>query len=179
MKNELRICAMIVIVTLAATAQVASHAPTMQTASVSPAVSAPADKAVLRVNGAVFTDRDLAREMLNVFPYAKEHGGKFPKDSEPQIRKQAMRNLEFEELVYQDAVRRGITVTPAKLNQAVKDFRAQFDSQAEYQQYLKAEQNGSAKELRTKIHRAIVIDQALKALIDKKARFTDAALKTF
>ena len=35
------------------------------------------DKAVARVNGAVLTDRDLLREMLQIFPYANQHNG-FP-----------------------------------------------------------------------------------------------------
>ena len=106
---------------LAANAQIASHASTAQTATV--VTAAPTAKAVVRVNGAVLNDRDLVREMLNVFPYAKQHGGKFPKDSEPEIRKAALRNLEFEELAYQEATRRGLAVTPVKLNQAMKDFR--------------------------------------------------------
>ena len=78
----------ILIVTLAASAQVAGHTPTAQPAT---AIVAPSGLPVVRVNGAVLTDRDLVREMLNVFPYAKQHGGKFPKDSEPEIRKAALR----------------------------------------------------------------------------------------
>src|SRR4030095_3734494 len=35
-------------------------------------------KPVARVNGTVLTDRDLLREMLTIFPYARQHGGKFP-----------------------------------------------------------------------------------------------------
>jgi len=170
----------ILIASLAATAQVASHSPTIQSANVPPiAVGVPSGRPVLRVNGAVLTDRDLVREMLNVFPYAKQHGGKFPKDSEPEIRKAAMRNLEFEELVYQEGRRRGLAVAPAKLNQAVKDFRAQFETDAHFQQYLKAEQNGSKEELRSKTRRAIVIDMVLKSEVENRARFTDAQLRAF
>lgn len=167
----------ILIFTLAATAQVASHAPTAQSANA--ATVLPAGKAVVRVNGAVLTDRDLVREMLNVFPYAKQHGGKFPKDSEPEIRKAALRNLEFEELAYQEAKRRGLAVTPAKLNQAVKDFRGQFESEALFQQYLKAEQKGSVDELRGKIRRAILIDKVLKSEVESRAKLTDAQLRAF
>src|SRR5512147_259482 len=107
MRSQLRICALILATAVGVAAQVASHAPTMQGASVSPATAAPTGRPVVRVNGAVLTDRDLAREMLNVFPYAKQHGGKFPKDSEAQIRQQAIHNLEFEELAYQEAKARG------------------------------------------------------------------------
>ena len=79
--------------------------------STSSSAAAPAGRPVVRVNGAILTDRDLVREMLNVFPYAKQHGGKLPKDAEPEIRKTAMRNLEFEELAYQEAKRRNLAVT--------------------------------------------------------------------
>lgn len=180
MISQLRISAVILAAAVAGTAQVASHAPTVASAS-APAVSAvvPSGRAVVRINDAVLTDRDLAREMLNVFPYAKQHGGKFPKDSEAQIRKQALHNLEFEELAYQDAKRRGLTVPPAKLDKAVRDFRSQFDDEAQFQQYLKVEQNGSKQELRSKIRRAILIDEAIKTQVDNKAHFTPAQLKAF
>lgn len=166
----------ILIATLAATAQVASHAPTAQPTT---AVSAPSGKPVLRVNGAVLTDRDLMREMLNIFPYAKQHGGKLPKDSEPEIRKAALRNLEFEEMAYQEATRRGLAVAPAKLSQAMKDFRAQFETDTQYQQYLKVEQKGSAEELRSKIRRAILIDMILKSEVENRAHFTDLQLRAY
>ena len=159
--------------------QVSSHAPTMQGTSIVQSASAPSGQTVTVVNGVPLTDRDVVREMMNVFPYAKQHGGKFPKDSEAQIRQQAIRNIEFEELVYQDAQRRGLTVAPAKLDKAVKDFRAQFDDEAAFQQYLKAEQKGSRQELRSKIRRAILIDEALKLNVDNKASFTTAQLKAY
>ncbi len=179
MNSQIRISALLLVIAVAATAQVASHAPTVQGASVSPAMALPSGRSVIRVNGAVLTDRDVAREMMNVFPYAKQHGGKFPKDSEAQIRLQAMHNLEFEELAYQDAKRRGVTVSQVKLDKAVKDFRAQFDDEASFQQYLKLEQKGSKQELRSKIRRAILIDDAIKAEVDNKALFTTAQLKAF
>jgi parvulin-like peptidyl-prolyl isomerase len=165
--------------------QVAMHTPTMKPAK-NPAgpvvygtLDPPTGKPVAKVNGAVLDDRDLAREMMNVFPYAKQHSGQFPKEAEPQIRKQALRNIELEELAYQEAKKRGMTVSPAKLDKAVKDFRAQFDSDAQFQQYLKAEQKGSMQELRNKIQRAILIDEMFQAEINNKARLSDAQLRDF
>jgi parvulin-like peptidyl-prolyl isomerase len=180
MNFKLNIGALIVMASLAAMAQVASHTPAVQPANVPPSTAiVPSGRPVLRVNGSVLTDRDLVREMLNVFPYAKQHGGKFPKDSEPEIRKAAMRNLEFEELAYQEAKRRNLAVAPAKLNQAVKDFRAQFENNTDFQQYLKAEQKGSPEELRSKIRRAILIDMVLKSEVENHAKFTDTQLRAF
>lgn len=167
----------ILILTATLAAQVASHAPTVQIAG-NHAAMTPA-RPVLRVNGAVLTDRDLTREMLNVFPYARQHGGKFPGEFEADIRKTAMHNLEFEELAYQEAQRRGMTVSPARLDKATKDLRAQFDSEAQFQEYLKAEQKGSIEELKTKIRRAILVDEILKVEVDNRSSYTDAQLKAF
>lgn len=179
MKRKLGIANLILITSLAATGQVASHAPTAQPANVPPASAAPTGRPIVRVNGTVLTDRDLVREMLNVFPYAKQHGGRFPKDSEAQIRQTAIRNLEFEELAYQEALRRGMTVSPAKLDQAAKDFRAQFDSEAQFRQYLQTEQKGSLQEMLSKVRRAILIDMVLKSEVDNKAKYSDAQLRAF
>jgi parvulin-like peptidyl-prolyl isomerase len=179
MNSKHLILALVLTTSFAATAQVASHTPTMTPANIPAGSAALSGRPVARVNGAVLTDRDLKREMMNVFPYAKQHGGKFPKDSEAQIRKMAMRNLELEELTYQEALRRGLTVPPVKLARAMKDFRAQFESEAQFQQYLRVEQKGSLQELRAKIRRAILIDMVLQAEVDTKARATDAQLRAY
>ncbi len=84
------------------------------TSPVSP--SQVSDKPVARVNGAVLTDRDLVREMFAIFPYAKQHNG-FPKGQEAAIRQGALEMIIFEELVYQEAERRKLTVSRERLNQ--------------------------------------------------------------
>ena len=158
-------------------AQVASHAATSKAPSASAAM--PLDRPVVRVNGTVLTQRDFLREEMNLFPYARQHGGRIPAELEPQIRQQATDRMVFEELVYQEALRRKMTVAPAKLAQAMSDFKKQFDSAAEYQEYLKHEQGGSVKQLRSKVRRAILIDTLLKAEVDRKATVPDLELKKF
>src|ERR1035441_9428530 len=86
-------------------AQVASHAPVVvqpagDFATTTP--SQPVGRPVVRVNGAILTDRDLLREMYSIFPYARVHNG-FPKGMEDGIRDGAMKMMIFEELVYQEA----------------------------------------------------------------------------
>ena len=80
--------------------QVPSHAPTGASKQAQPTASPfqVSDKAVARVNGAVLTDRDLLREMLQIFPYAQQHNG-FPKAEEAAIRQGALEMIIFEELV--------------------------------------------------------------------------------
>ena len=144
-----RFCAILVLffVVVSAGAQMkSSHAPALPAANTAPSAKnvsmAPAmtvsGKPVAKVNGAVLTDRDLVREMYAIFPYAQQHNG-FPKELEPQIRSGALQMIIFEELVYQDAKRRNMTVPPAKLTAAEGELRKQFPSQAAYQEFLKEE----------------------------------------
>ena len=183
MKTKLPFLAVVVMVGLVAggTAQVASHAPTMKPTNVPN--TAPSqqgfDRPIVKVNGTVLTQRDVIREMQNLFPYARQHGGRFPKDTEPQIRQKALENVVFEELVYQEALRRKLSVAPAKVTQAVADFKKQFDSPGEFQEYLANEQGGSMKSLRAKITRAILIDDLLRLEVKNKSRVSDLELRKF
>lgn len=181
--SRVTICAIFLIISLGASAQVAMHAPTPIKQSTSAfQTSAPltiTGKPVAKVNGTVLTDRDLVREMMIIFPYAQQHGGKFPKDMEADIRKGAMDMIIFEELVYQDAERRKVTVPAAKLDRAMVEFKKQFSSEAEFQQYLKIEHGGSMRDLREKIRRAIIIEEQLNAQVAAKAKVTDAQVRSF
>lgn len=146
-----------------ASAQVSSHTPTGAAKSSPPSASVfqVSDKPVARVNGAVLTDRDLLREMLQIFPYASQHNG-FPKEQEAAIRQGALQMIIFEELVYQEALRRNWTVSPEQLNHEEAEFKKQFHSAEEYQQYLKTEMGGSEQTVRLKIKRSLLIERVLK-----------------
>src|SRR3974390_3543746 len=137
---------------VAVNGQVSSHAPTgaAKQASSSASPFQVSDKPVARVNGAVLTDRDLLREMLQIFPYAGQHNG-FPKDQEVSIRQGALQMIIFEELVYQEAKRRGLTVPAQEMKQSEADFHKQFQSDEEFQRYLKTEMGGSQQMVREKI----------------------------
>ena len=118
MRYQLSICTLLLVALSAASAQVASHAPTTVANTTAPRVPAlqvsasqVSDKPVARVNGAVLTDRDLLREMYAIFPYAQQHNG-FPKAQEAAIRQGALEMIIFEELVYQEAMRRKLTIPP-------------------------------------------------------------------
>jgi peptidyl-prolyl cis-trans isomerase SurA len=154
---------------------VSSHAPTAVRTQVAAATAAPSGggvlvtgKPVVRVNDAVLTDRDLVREMFALFPYAKLHNG-FPKAQEPEIRRGAMEMIIFEELVYQDAMRRKLPVAPERLDKEVKKFQHQFGTQAEFNQFLTDEMEGSRTKLRQQIKRSLMIEARLKSEVDAKA----------
>jgi parvulin-like peptidyl-prolyl isomerase len=163
-------------------AQMASHAPG-STQPAQPAASSPAsfqvsDKAVAKVNGAVLTDRDLLREMLTIFPYAGQHNG-FPKAQEASIRQGALEMIIFEELVYQEAGRRKLTVSPERISRAEAEFRKQFHSPDQYQQYLQMEMHGSRQVLRQRIQRSLLIEQVLKTEVEDKSAVPLAEIKAF
>jgi peptidyl-prolyl cis-trans isomerase SurA len=137
-----------------------------------------ASKVAIRVNGAEISEVDVRREMVTIFPYAVQHNG-FPKDVEPQIRKGAVEMIIFEELLYQDARRRNLTVSPEKLAQGEAAFRKQFPNQAQYQQYLKVECKGSASVLREKIRRSLLIEKMMKLEVSDKAVVTPAMVREY
>ncbi|MGC2271638.1 MAG: peptidyl-prolyl cis-trans isomerase [Candidatus Sulfotelmatobacter sp.] len=180
MRHKLSAC-ILLMTALVAAAQVASHAPTGVAApSAAPPVSPwqITDKPVARVNGAVLTDRDLLREMYAIFPYARQHNG-FPRAQEASIRQGALQMIIFEELVYQEGERREMTISAARLNNAEAQFRKQFNSPDEYDQYMQAEMHGSRQVLRKQIERSLLIEQLLKIEVEDKSAVSLAELKAY
>jgi len=157
-----------------------SHEPTTSAAAPSPdATAVTPEKPVARVNGTVLTDRDLLREMFTIFPYARQHNGGFPKAMEEDIRKGALQMIVFEELVYQEAQRRGMTITPAKLDHAVAEFRKQFKSPDDYKGFIAWECQGSEHVLRQKVRRSLLIDQLLAMEVKDKSAVSAAEAKAY
>jgi methionine-rich copper-binding protein CopC len=184
MKHQLAIRALLLAallpITAAAQQMTVSHTPStvvkQQPANTALQVT---DKPVARVNGTVLTDRDLLREMYTLFPYARQHNGQVPPELEPQIRQGAMQMIVFEELLYQEALRRNMNIPPAKLQKAEADFRHQFSSPEEYRQFLNSEFQGSEKALNQKIRRSLLIDAMLKAEVDNKSTVSLAETKAY
>jgi hypothetical protein len=180
MKYQLPISALLAMTLSAASAQVASHAPTAitNTASAQTSPLQGSDKPVARVNGAVLTDRDVLREMYTIFPYAQQHNG-FPKAQEATIRQGALEMIIFEELVYQEAERRKLAIPAEKLNRAESEFRKQFNSPDQYQQYLQTEMRGSEKQLRQQMRRSLLIEQLLKTDVELRSAVTPAEIQAY
>jgi len=180
MKHTLSICGFMLLGLAAAEAQVASHAPTVftQTPPKAAQTTFPALKPVVRVNGSVLTNADLTREEYMIFPYANQHNG-LPKELEPQIREGAMKMLIFEELIYQEALRRNMTVSAARMQRAEADFRRQFATPEEFNQLMQAEFQGSTQLLREKIRRSLLIEAFLKIEVDSKSVVSPAEVKAY
>jgi len=151
-------------------AQVASHTPTAM---------AGLDRAVARVNEVVLTERDLLREMYAMFPYARQHGGSFPKGMEADIRKGALDMIVFEELAYQEALRNKVVVPAERMARAEAAFRKQFPSPEKYQEYLKFECQGSTRVLRQRIRRSLLIEAMVKTQVARKSVVSLAQAKAY
>jgi len=180
MKYRSLICAILVMAGMPLYGQmVSAHASAAAAKPAGPAAPQPVGKPVARVNGTVLTDNDLLREMYNIFPYARQHRGTFPPELEPSIRQGALKMIVFEELVYQDAVRRGLTVSTARLDKAVVDFRKQFKNPDDYRNYVRTEGGGSEQTLRVKIRRSLLIDEVLQQQVESKSAVTMAQAKAW
>jgi len=185
MKRFFLICAVVLFVFARAHGQVASHQSSQPRPQAKPSFDVastqlkPVGKPVARVNGVVLTDVDLVREEYAIFPYAKEHGGKLPADMEPGIRKGALQMIIFEELVFQNAQKRGITVSTQRISKAESDLRQQFASPAEFNQYLQSEFQGNEQALRNKIKRSLLIEQLLKTDVEARSTVSVAELRAY
>lgn len=183
MNNKLFLCGCILLGSAMAGAQVASHAPTAlrpapgQGAAASMVTAT--DKPVAMVNGSVLTGDDLLREEYAIFPYARQHNGGIPKELAQQIRDGALKMIVFEELVYQEALRRKLTVPPVKMARAEADFRKQFGSPDNYNAYLQSEFHGSEQALQEKIRRSLLIESFLKTEVESKSTVTPAELRAY
>ncbi len=179
MKYKVLIIGFLLLGTGVAYAQVSSHAPTVfkQAPSQNLVQLAPAgDKPVARVNGAILTDADLVREEYAIFPYARQHNG-IPKEFEKQIRDGAMKMIIFEELAYQEAQRRKLTVPAAKLKRADEDFRKQFATPEQYNTFLQTDFHGSRQLLLERIQRSLLIEAFLKTEVEARSAVSAAEVR--
>jgi hypothetical protein len=90
-----------------------------------------------------------------------------------------MKMIEFEELVYQEARRRGMTVSPARLQEAKLEFRKQFSNPQDYDDLVKTEFRGSKALLNAKIERSLLIEKLLKIEIEDRSTASVAEARTF
>src|SRR5271165_1883037 len=185
MKCQMTVCTLVLAlapmtITAAAQQMAVSHTPTAAVKQqASNAAVRITDRPVARVNGTVLTDRDLTREMYTLFPYAAQHSGQVPPELEPQIRKGALQMIVFEELLYQEALRRQVSIPPAKLQKAEAEFHGQFQTAAEYKQFLNAEFKGSEKALNEKIRRSLLIEAMLQSEVQDKSTVSLAEAKAY
>lgn len=182
MKYRFSVTSFLLLAVSIASAQVSSHAPTAIAKTAPQGAAAPlataGDKPVARVNASILTNADLIREEYAIFPYAKQHNG-IPKEFEKQIRDGALQMMIFEELVYQEALRRHMTIPAAKMQSAEADFHKQFATPEEYSGFLQADFHGSRQLLLEKIRRSLLIEALLKIEVEEKCVISPTELRAY
>ena len=184
MKTLLKIVLMVTLSAGWLAAQLAtSHAPTSAApTAVSAATPAAAqtlpnlNQAVVKVNGVALTERDVREQMQRLFPYYSIHGGRVPEKYQGEIRQKAINQVVEEELIYQEAKRRGMVVPQATMQKVFASAKARFSSPQEYQQYGK-QVYGSVNEFERRLRRATLIEQFEHQEIELKSKPTEAAVR--
>lgn len=156
-----------------------SHAPSAVAVNTAPVPAAPAvdlNKTVARVNGVLIPERDVREQMQRLFPYYSMHGGKVPEKYQPEIRQKAIEQLVTDELIFQEAKRRGMKVPAAEIQEVLRQARGRFGSQSAYEQFGK-DQYGSVREFERRLRRATLIAEFQHDEIEMKSKVSDARLR--
>jgi len=156
------------------TPMVSSHPPA-KTATLG---SKPANSVVARVNGSEITQRDLQREMQRLFPFAGMHGGRVPGEYGAEVRRRALDQIVFEELVFQEAKRRKMVVPASEFNDILNQAKGRFRSKTEYGAYA-VQEYGSVQGFENQLRRGILIALLMDREITQKAKITDAQARRF
>lgn len=131
---------------------------------------------VARINDANVTMFDLMKEMNTIFPqYVKPGQSRDPKLDE-KVKKEALDRLIYRELAVQDAIRQGLKVLPANLDEEMKRFKAAMKTEDAYRQYLE-NSSLSEEELKKQIERNMLVDMITEKEIFDKVRIDPEVVK--
>jgi parvulin-like peptidyl-prolyl isomerase len=142
------------------------------------AAGKPAQAQIAEVNSVVLTQSQLEEEMQRLFPYYAIHGGKVPATAEAQLRQQAVHDMVLHELVYQEALRRKVQLTPAVWQKRLASIRAGFPSQQAYEEAA-ASKYGSAAEFERRLRRVMLVEQLWKLEVTDKLAVTAEAARAY
>jgi peptidyl-prolyl cis-trans isomerase C len=160
----------IVVIVLVATATMWSQQVTR--------TSLASSRVVARVNGTPILQRDLDLQMRSLFPFYSVHGGQVPASAQTEIRQKAMDKVLLEELLYQEARRRGLTVTAAEVNARIANARNKATSRAEFEDAI-VETYGSMSSFKDRATHAMLVEKLWAQQITTPAHTTDAELLKF
>ena len=138
----------------------------------------PMNAMVAKVDGVGLSVRDLQREMQKLFPFAGVHGGRVPGEYAAEVRRRALDQIIFEELVHQEARRKKMTVPAAMFNDIRSQAKSRFASGAEYESYA-VQEFGSVQAFENQLRRNILVALLIDQEITQKARVTEAQVREF
>jgi hypothetical protein len=132
--------------------------------------------AAAKVNGETITMFTLLREMNIIGPQYLKPGQERTPELDAKVRKDALNILVFQELAMQEAKKRGMTVKPDLIDNAIKKIKADAKTGDAYQKYL-ADQSLTENELRKSIEENILFELIATQEIDAKIKVSDQELK--
>lgn len=135
------------------------------------------DKIVARINDTRIPEKVLIAEINRYLPYASYHAN-VSRETFLRIRQKAMDNLIAEELLYQEALRRKLSVSDGEVRQQIERMKQGYPSEQAFENALK--QSGiSRKEVYRRIQRKLLIEKLIEVEVSSKIRITDEDLKAY
>ncbi len=135
------------------------------------------DTIVAKVNGVVFTQKDLEEEVDRLIPRMTFH-----RNVPPEKRKlyygKALDEMINRELQYQDAKAQNIKIDKEQIDVQLEKFKKRFRSDEEFQNALKRE-NATEEQVRARIEKELLAQAAFTSNVTDKAGVSESALKAY
>ena len=141
-------------------------------------VSAYADDVVVaKVNGTVFTQKDLEAEVDRLIPQATFHRN-VPQEKRKFYYDKAIEALVNRELQYQDAVAKGMEIDKEKVNAQMEKIRKKFKSPEEYKAAL--EKEGITEEkVRAQVEKEMIVQKVVTTKVTEASKISEKDLKEY
>lgn len=135
------------------------------------------DEVVAKVNGVVFTQKDLETEVDRLIPRMTFHRN-VPPEKRKQYYGKAIDELINRELQYQDAKAQGIKIEKEKIDAHLEKFKKRFKSENDYQSALEREK-ATEEQVRSRIEKELLAQAAYARNVTERAAMSDPALKEY
>jgi parvulin-like peptidyl-prolyl isomerase len=135
------------------------------------------DAIIAKVNGTVFTQKDLETEVDRLIPRVTFHRS-VPPEKRKNYYGKAIDQLIDRELQYQDAKAQGIKIEKEKIDAQIGKFKKRFKSEQEYKAALEREK-ATEEQVRARIEKELLAQDAFTRNVTEKAKMSDPALKEY
>lgn len=138
--------------------------------------AADADNAVVRVNGAIITEREVQGVVAKKMPWSAFHKN-VSEETMKKLRDEAIESLIDNELVYQ-ASQGQMTVTDDELQNAYDNTRKGFKSEEEFEAAMK-KSGLSEDSLKSALKRQLMISRMLDNAVTKPSRMSEEEIRDY
>jgi parvulin-like peptidyl-prolyl isomerase len=135
------------------------------------------DAIVAKVNGTVFTKKDLEAEVDRLIPRVTFHRN-VPPEKRKNYYGRALDELIDRELQYKDAKAQDMKIEKEKIDAQLEKFKKRFKSEQEYKAALVKEKT-SEEQVRASIEKELLAQAVFTRNVTDKAKMSDPALKEY